>query len=113
MVGNTYYSTGISINHVYGGGWVVSLEFFDLGHAEPRSTSGRLQYAYQVKIGEIRLAIKTLLADARKLGIEFEIAPGLKPKFYIGFLDYPKPEDWQEIFQPLADAEGFELVELS
>ena len=92
----------------------MSLEFFDLGHAQARSTSGLLKYTYQVNIGEIRLAIETLLTDAKKLGIEFGIAPGLKPRLYIGSsIDYPKPNDWQEIFAPLAEAINFELTESS
>lgn len=116
MIGDTYYSTGISACHVYAGDWRFSLEFFDLGHAESRSTSGRLQYTYQVRIGEMRLAVETLLMDAKKLGIKFEVAPGLKPRLYIGSAsasDCPKPDDWREIFQPLANAINFELMEAS
>lgn len=113
MIGNGYYSTGISACHVYAGDWQVSLEFFDLGHAQAGATSGVLKYTYLVNSGELRLAIETLLRDAKQLGIQFNAAPALRPRLYVGSMDRQKPDNWREIFQPLAEAINFELMESS
>ena len=108
MVGAKYFSTGISIHGVGHNQFSVSLSFEDMGHAQPRSTSGTMRYTYYVGVAELRLAICTLKKDAEKLGIVLAITPAMRPTIYL--CGDSIPEDWESIFTPIAESINFRLM---
>lgn len=100
----------------------TSLEYCDDGFAndDPEqglvSTQGTLATRYAVKASSTRsglaIAVETLLADAKRLGIEFiacgdDTAPFL---YYRGdgeHEDYPPPDGWRETLAAEAERIGF------
>lgn len=118
-----YWTTGITVvHHAHSDSWGASLEYCDDSFAndDPEhglvSTQGTLTTRYAVKASGTRsglaIAVDNLLADARRLGIEFiacgaDTAPFL---YYRGdgeHEDYPPPDGWRETLAAEAERIGF------
>ena len=119
MIGDkAYWTTGISLlwsarantrNGVQSSGWSARLEFFDGGFcsddtdAGSISTEGVLRTRYGVSDGSTKsglsAAIDTLIADARRLGIQLG-SPASGPSLYYEGdgedRDYPPPTGWRD-----------------
>lgn len=108
MIGNTYWTTGITLKYLDTDCWSASLEFFDGGHCDEQSTNGTLHTRYFVPLD---LAIDTLMTDAKRIGIEFSCIEDLPPVlFYDGDgenTDYPPPEGWRAILRSQAERIGW------
>lgn len=126
-----YWSTGITvtwapfaerINGEPYGGWHAKLDYSDDGFADNDpdtgrvSTEGALYTRYPVRDAKIRsglsIAIDTLLADAKRLGIELiTVEPNSEPwLFYRGDgedADHPPPDGWRETLTTEAERVGF------
>ncbi|MFE6939626.1 hypothetical protein [Streptomyces chartreusis] len=126
-----YWSTGITvtysplaerINDEPYNGWHAKLDYQDDGIAnnDPDTgqiaTEGTLYTRYPTRDAKIRsglsIAPHTLIADAKRLGIEFR-AVGRRTEpwlFYRGDgedADYPPPDGWREALAAEADRIGF------
>lgn len=126
-----YWSTGITITwapfaeRINGepyGGWHAKLDYSDDGFADNDidagkvSTEGALYTRYPVRDAKIRsglsVAVDTLLADAKRLGIEFiAVGPDSEPwLFYRGDgedSEHPPPDKWRETLAAEAERIGF------
>jgi len=111
MIGNEYWATGIRLRY-NGNQWSVSLEFYDNGWCDTRSTEGvirimRLRYY----IDDLVRGVKILEEDAKKLGIVIR-----GKTLYIDGDGYgedksaPLPDDWREIIATVAQETGFENI---
>ncbi|MFI8351277.1 hypothetical protein [Streptomyces sp. NPDC085596] len=126
-----YWSTGITvtysqlaerINDEPYGGWHAALEYTDDGFAnnDPDtgqvSTEGTLHTRYPVRNAKIRsglsVAVDTLLADAKRLGIEF-IGTSAYPEPWLYYngdgesAEHPPPTGWRETLAAEAERIGF------
>jgi hypothetical protein len=125
-----YWSTGITvtwaplaerINGEPYGGWHAKLDYSDDGFADNDpdtaqvSTEGTLHTRYPVRDAKIRsglsIAIDTLLADARRLGVELiAVGPDSEPwLFYRGDgedSEHPPPNGWRETLTAEAERVG-------
>lgn len=117
-----YWTTGITVAYQpHSDSWGASLDYCDDGFAndDPEkglvSTEGTLTTRYAVKASETRsglaIAVDNLLADAKRLGIEFiggaDTAPFL---YYRGdgeHDDFPPPDGWRENLAAEAERIGF------
>ncbi|MBU2249781.1 MAG: hypothetical protein KKD77_23745 [Gammaproteobacteria bacterium] len=108
MIGNTYWSTGISVRSDGHGKWAAFLRFQDDGFAEDGATEGWLTTRYFEPLAQ---AIDTIKADAEKLGIQFRGTIGEIP-FLWGEQDgeskeWPMPVNWRELLQEQARRLGW------
>ncbi|WP_225840302.1 hypothetical protein [Streptomyces sp. NK08204] len=126
-----YWSTGITVTYSplaerihdepYGG-WHAKLDYMDDGFADNDpdagqvSTEGTLQTRYPVRNAKIRsglsIALNTLIADAKRLGVEFIAAgPYSAPWLYYRGdgedAEYPPPDGWRETLAAEAQRIGF------
>jgi hypothetical protein len=116
-----YWSTGITVTE-YIGRWTASLDYCDDGFADDDpdaeliSTQGSLSTRYGVRDGDTRsgltAAVDALVADAKKLGIEFIATSGTDAPFlyYKGdgeWEDFPPPNGWRETLAAEAARIGF------
>jgi hypothetical protein len=109
MIGNYYFSPGISIYQQYPGTdslWIAQVEFEDSGHAQLGSTKGSLSTKYPTNLLD---SVKTVYDDVLKLGILIKWIPGEKLRLYVCRLEVETPEVWQEI-EAVALKLGFEAV---
>lgn len=111
MVGDTYYSTGISLIYTEHHGedtWTATAKFFDGGFGNDLSTEGEIHTRY---FQGIETAIDTCKADAERLGIVFRMFDGL-PRLYIEgdgeSSDWPPPPGWRDTLQKQAARIGWE-----
>ncbi|WP_369212717.1 hypothetical protein [Streptomyces flavofungini] len=126
-----YWSTGITvtwaplaerINDEPYGGWHAKLEYRDDGFADNDpdagqvSTEGTLYTRYPVRNAKIRsglsIAVDTLLADAKRLGIEFIGVGGDSEPWLFYEQDgeseeHPPPDGWRETLATEAERVGF------
>ncbi|MGI5247532.1 hypothetical protein [Dactylosporangium sp. CA-139066] len=107
MIGKSgsYWATGISVTYdAYRKTWGAGLDFLDDGFADDDtdsgriSTEGRLHTRYGVKDGQrtdaLTAAIDVLLADAARLGIEFQD----HNLYYDDRSEvFPEPADWKRL----------------
>lgn len=103
MIGNGYWSTGISLKYSEGHGWSAKCKFLDNGFCQDKSTEGKLYSRY---FGPLEVVIDNVKADAEKLGIEFQ-----EPVIY-GHADgeskkWPLPPNWKTILKGQADRIGW------
>lgn len=103
MVGDKYWSTGISLKWDGHGLWAAECKFLDSGFCQDESTEGVLRTRYFV---DLEMAIDTLKQDVERLGIEWHDA------ILYGHKDgeseeYPLPVNWKEIIKNQADRIGF------
>ena len=109
MIGDYYFSTGISIYQQYPGTdslWIAGVEFEDAGHAQVGSMKGSLSTKYPTNLLD---SVKTVCEDAQKLGIVIKWIPGEKLRLYVCRLEINTKEVWQEI-EAVAAELGFEVV---
>lgn len=109
MIGDYYFSTGISIYQQYPGTnslWIAQVEFEDFGHAQLGSMKGSLSTKYPTNLLD---SVKTVYDDARKLGILIKWIPGEKLRLYVCRLEVDTKEVWQEI-ESVALELSFEVV---
>ena len=109
MIGDYYFSPGISIYQQYPGtdsSWIAQVEFEDFGHAQLDSTKGSLSTKYPTNLLD---SVKTVYDDALKLGILIKSIPGEKLCLYVRRLEVDTQEVWQEI-ETVALKLGFEAV---
>lgn len=125
-----YWSTGITVTwapfaeRVNGepyGGWHAKLDYSDDGFADNDpdagqvSTEGTLCTRYPVRDAKTRsglaVAVDNLLADAKRLGIEFNAAGFSAPFLYYKGdgenEEYPPPDDWRGMLAAEAERIGF------
>ena len=103
MIGNRYWSTGIVLKYDGRGSWSATAEFFDSGFCDDESTEGRLHTRYYVPL---ETAIDVVIADAAKLGIEFNKNTDGKSILMVRgdgeYEDCPLPENWKEVLEQQA-----------
>lgn len=108
MVGETYWSTGITLRAMRDDRWWAKLDFYDSGFCQDESTEGTLHTRYCV---DLELAIDVLIADAKKIGIEFSrVGDGLPFLSYEGdgeSKDWPPPDNWREVLREQAARVGW------
>jgi hypothetical protein len=108
MVGEKYWSVGIVLKWNEYHGWSATVDFMDDGFCDLQSTEGNIHTRY---FGPIEQAVDMVLADARKLGIEFKTSVTGKPMLlYIGdgeWGDYPPPPNWKAILREQAQRIDF------
>ncbi len=105
MVGDKYWTTGITVSHFFGNRWQALVEFFDDGFCQDESTQGTLRTRYY---GDLAHAIDTVIADADRLGIQWKD----RRLYSIGDgEDYesPMPEGWKLLLKAQAERVGFEF----
>ena len=125
MIGNGYWSTGITVTWQYSGsgdyGWAASLEYLDDGFCNDDadvgrvSTEGTLHTRYAVRQGEtadaLTVVIDTIKADAERLGIRWgAVTPGATV-YYKGDgedEDFPPPDGWREMVNAQAERLGWQ-----
>lgn len=108
MIGDKYWSTGISLKWDGRDKWAAIADFFDSGFCDDESTEGQLRTRYYVNLDT---AIDTLIEDATRLGIDFRVSPGTKSSFLYCYHDddkeWPLPEGWREILNEQAKRIGW------
>lgn len=108
MVGDHYWTTSIVLKWNECDGWAAAVEFFDDGFCNYLSTEGKLHTRY---FGFLEQSIDVVLADAKRLGIEFKNNIAGKPfLLYDGDgenKDYPPPPNWKVILREQAQRIGF------
>lgn len=114
MIGDTYWSTGITVRYGYAAqgrqGWAARLTYLDAGFCndDPAngviSTEGALHTRYMVAEAEgadvLTAVIDALKADAERLGIDFHGSGSTPCLYYEGDgedPDYPPPYGWQRM----------------
>lgn len=126
-----YWSTGITVTYsefatriddVPYPGWAASLDYCDDGFADDDpeaglvSTQGQLHTRYPVRDAKTRsglsVAVDALVADAKRLGVEFITTSGTDAPFlfYRGdgeSEDYPAPDGWRKTLASEAARIGF------
>lgn len=121
MIGNGYWSTGITVTYSdwQGGAWSAAVEYLDDGFCDDDaangviSTQGKLHTRYQVRDGsEATLAavIDVIKADAERLGITFRTDGAGPNVYYKGDgedEDYPPPDGWGEMVDAQAARLGW------
>lgn len=107
MVGQKYYSPGITIKyHGVPNRWSAEVTFSDSGHANPKSTQGAVRNSYVI---DLRSAIDVVKADAENLGIVWT-EPCLFMHDDGRSTDFPPPENWQKIMMSEAARIGFRNI---
>lgn len=109
MIGNRFWSTGITVRWLDDGRVHVSLDFHDDGFAEPGTVEGKLRLRYYQN--DLAQSLDTLIADAERLGIEF-LNPAIgKPSLYVhgdGESDREYyPSNWRDILAEQAARLGW------
>lgn len=106
MIGNRYWSTGINLKYTsYSNQWSATLKFFDSGFCQDESTEGKLYTRYYVD--DPIQAIKTLIEDAGKLGIDFKHGKDGKIILMWGKAERTnKPKNWKCILEDIAKRSG-------
>ena len=126
-----YWSTGITVTwaplaeRIHGepyGGWHAKLDYRDDGFADNDpdigqvSTEGTLYTRYPVRNAKIRsglsIAVDTLIADAKRLGVEFiPVGPDTDPWLFYKSdgesEEHPPPDGWRETLAVEAERIGF------
>jgi hypothetical protein len=119
MIGDGYWSTGITVHWGYAGGqrwgWAAGLDFYDDGFCDPDATQGRLATRYFVVTLDDPLgrAIDLLKADAERLGIRFDGRDGEPPSLYYKgdgeSPDFPPPVGWRALLVDQAERIGWRV----
>jgi len=126
MIGNGYWTTGITVKYGYSGsgryGWAAEVAFYDNGFCDDDtdagtiSTQGILRTRYFVREGSgpdadgLTAAVDAMKADAERLGIRFSIIGGPRV-YYQGDgedEDWPPPDGWRELVNAQARRLGWE-----
>lgn len=124
MIGNGYWSTGITVEYRYAGagdyGWEAEVAYLDDGFVDDVpgtsviSTEGKLRTRYAVRdtadgASSLGAVIDVIKADAERLGIRWKF-PAL---YYKGdgvvddINDLPAPEGWRELLREHAQRMGW------
>ncbi len=104
MIGDKYWTTGITVKFLDTNRWKASVDFFDDGFCDDAATQGTLSTRYFVELGQ---ALDTLIADVDRLGIEWR----MKALYAFGDgndAEWPMPAGWREMFEAQAERLGFE-----
>lgn len=106
MIGKRYWSTGINLKYSsYSNQWCAILKFFDNGFCQDESTEGKLYTRYYVN-NPVQ-AIKTLIEDASKLGIDFNCCDDEKIILMWNKAERTnKPKNWKNILEDIAEKSG-------
>lgn len=108
MIGEVYWTTGITLRYDGQGRWEASLKFYDDGFCDDESTEGNLTTRYFISL---ETAVDTLIADAAKLGIRLVRAIDSNPSLYAfgegESEDWPMPDGWRELLAAQAERIGF------
>lgn len=108
MIGDTYWTTGITLKYDGRGKWAASIHFYDDGFCQDESTEGTLHTRYFV---HAEVAIDALIADAAKMGIKLTKFNDGKPSLYAyddgESKDWPMPDGWRELLAEQAERIGF------
>ncbi|HEY9412389.1 MAG TPA: hypothetical protein VIP77_22615 [Jiangellaceae bacterium] len=122
MIGNGYWSNGITVRYS-DGRWSASVAYYDDGFVNDTaddgtvSTEGTLHTRYFLRDGKtadaLTVAIDTVKADAERLGISWN-TPGIGPFVYMdgdgenGGRDVP--DNWRELVDEQARRLGWERL---
>lgn len=108
MIGEAYWSTGVTLKWFKDDRWTAEVKFFDSGFCEDKSTEGHLITRYYINI---QTAIDTIIADAEKIGIEFkknEDGQAMLFGKHDGLSeDWPMPSNWRQILIEQAERIGW------
>jgi hypothetical protein len=105
VIGNGYWSTGITVTHVAGGTggpasdpqpreWGAKAEFFDDGFCQTASTEGELRTRYTV--GTLSEAVDLVRVDAERLGVVWK-EPTIYMKGDGEDEEFPPPHGWKQL----------------
>lgn len=132
MIGDGYWSTGITVVWRYAGGgdygWAASADYYDDGFCDDSaderrvSTEGTLRTRYAVREGKtqdaLTVVIDTMLADAKRLGIRWRDPlageDGTASLYYHGDGEDPEdapPDGWKQILAAQAERIGWRSYE--
>lgn len=112
MIGNTFHSTGISLNPDGNGKWWASLHFQDAGFCQDDTTQGTLTTRYAQ---DITSAIDVILVDMQRLGIVW-LCIADKPSLYVEDdgdsveVQAKLPTNWRELLCEQADRISFQFI---
>lgn len=108
MVGNEYWSTGITLRYMPENRWSARCEFFDGGFCDNASTEGVLRTRY---FGDLAVGLDTLIADAQRFGIVFHAIIHEGPHLlYEGDgenKDWPPPANYRQTLAEQAQRIGW------
>jgi hypothetical protein len=131
MIGNGYWSTGISVWYAYSGqgrhGWAAKVEYYDDGFCSDDAdtgqvstegtlrTEGELGTRYAVQQGEaadaLTVVIDVIKADAERLGIRWGVDRAVPPSLYYRGdgedENYPPPDGWRETLAAQSERIGW------
>lgn len=99
MVGDKYWSTGITVWHTGVGAdfWAAKAEFFDGGFCDGMASEGEIRARY---VGPLAAVVDLVKADAERLGIQWGALGDGGTIYYRGdgeHADIPgAPADWRE-----------------
>jgi hypothetical protein len=117
VIGNGYWSNGITIRYRSGGSWGGQLEYTDAGNYAPIdrvtrkvSTEGKLHTRYVLRDGAhldaLTVVVDTLLADAARLGIAMR-----EPHIHLDEEEHSdEPEGWEALAVAQCQRLGWELL---
>jgi hypothetical protein len=109
MIGDHYWTTGVTVKWDGRSKWSASLKFYDAGFCQDDSTEGRLTLRYFVD--DITAGIKTLLVDTRALGITCDAINLYVGEDGEGENDAPElPSNWRETLGAVARETGLQFL---
>lgn len=117
MIGDGYWSTGITVRYSAREGWGASLKFLDAGFVNDSaddmrvSTEGTLHTRYYIEDGKhtdaLTVVIDVVKTDAERLGIRWE-----NPHVYMDgdgeWNDRDYPDGWRRLVDSQAERLGWE-----
>lgn len=124
MIGNGYWSTGITVNYNYSGqgayGWGAEVKYLDAGFCSDDadagivSTEGELRTRYYVRQGSeadaLTVVIDVIKADAERLGITWQDTACVYYKGDGEDGDNPAPDGWRELVDAQSRRLGWHTI---
>ncbi len=115
MIGETYWSTGISVCYHGEGRWGASVNFYDDGFCEAATTEGVLRTRHS---GPLSQVVDLVKADAERLGIRWATLLGAVPTVHCELWqrqdfppppsqDFPPPPNWRALVNAEAERLGW------
>ncbi len=107
MIGQQYWANGIIATYFGDNQWGLQIDFLDDGFCNEESTQGSIKTRYLTNLDN---GIKTLIEDAKNLGIKFNDGFTLYAYQDGASKDYPMPENWVSIFEKACEKHNLAMI---